>query len=102
MEATVLLETFNSAERLCSAPLICASTQSCLWALQAVPKPHGLVFALISIATYESLYRQVCAFPNHVQSWKFSTGGHLSKVKKHLNDDQEKWEAPELNFMLVH
>ena len=35
---------------------------------------HGLVFAL-------TLYRQVCAFPNHVQSIEFSTGGVQSSCR---------------------
>lgn len=30
-----------------SLPQICTSTQSCLWAHEALPSPHGLVFALI-------------------------------------------------------
>ena len=35
MQATVLLWTFNGAEMFFSLPQFCASTQSCLWALQA-------------------------------------------------------------------
>ncbi len=30
--------------------------------------PHGLVFTLIFIVSCEAFYREVCAFPNHVQS----------------------------------
>ena len=60
----------------------CASTQSCLWALQAVPSPHGLVFALICTVSCETLYRQVCAFPNHVQSIQFTTGGQCVETSQ--------------------
>jgi hypothetical protein len=37
--------------------------------------PHGLVFALTCTVNHGTLYRQVCAFPNHVQSIEFTTGG---------------------------
>ena len=33
-------------------------------------------------------------FPNHVQSIEFTTGGFQSRC---IRDDQEKWEAPEIN-----
>ena len=39
-------------------------------------RPHGLVFALICIVSCDTLYRQVCAFPNHVQSIEFTTSEH--------------------------
>ena len=39
---------------------------------------HGLAFALIYIVSYETLYRQVCAFPNHVQLIGFTTDGNIS------------------------
>ena len=38
-------------------------------------RPHGLVFALTCNVNCGTLYRQVCAFPNHVQSTEFTTGG---------------------------
>ena len=38
-------------------------------------RPHGLVFALTCTVNCGTLYRQVCAFPNHVQSIQFTTGG---------------------------
>jgi hypothetical protein len=41
-------------------------------------RPHALVFALINC---ETLYRQVCAFPNHVQSIEFTTGGLQSNCR---------------------
>ena len=47
---------------------ICASTQSCLGA-------HGLVLALTCTVNCGTLYRQVCTFPNHVDSMEFTTGG---------------------------
>lgn len=43
--ATVLLGTFNAADFVCSLPQIYASTQSCLWALQAVPSTSWLGFS---------------------------------------------------------
>ena len=49
------------------------STQSCLWALQAVPS----TFALICIVSCETFYRQVCAFQNWIE---FTTGGLQSSV----------------------
>lgn len=55
---------------------------------------QGLIFALICIVSCETLYRKVCAFPNPVQSIEFTTGG----LQSTSHDDQEKWEAPELNF----
>ena len=38
-------------------------------------QPPGLVFALTCTVNYGTLYRQVCAFPNHSQSIEFTTGG---------------------------
>ena len=63
MEATVFLGTFNAAEMF--------------WFLQ----PLGLVFALTCIVNYGTLYRQVCAFPNDVQSIEFTTGGLQSSCR---------------------
>jgi hypothetical protein len=37
-------------------------------------QPHGLVSALTCTVNCGTLYRQVCAFPNHVQSIEFTTG----------------------------
>ena len=37
-------------------------------------RPHGLVFALTCTVNCGTLHRQVCAFPNHVQSVEFATG----------------------------
>ena len=38
-------------------------------------QPHGLVFALTCTVNCGTLYRHLCAFPNHVQSIEFTTGG---------------------------
>ena len=43
--------------------------------------PLGLVFALTCTVNCGSLYRQVCAFPNHVQSITFTTGGLKSSCR---------------------
>ena len=37
--------------------------------------PHGLVFSRTYTVICGTLYRQVCAFPNHVESIEFTTGG---------------------------
>ena len=37
--------------------------------------PRGLAFALTRTVNCGTLYRQLCAFPNHVQSTEFTTGG---------------------------
>ena len=42
-------------------------------------QPHGLVFVLTCTVNWGTLYRQVCAFPNHVQSIEFTTGGLQSR-----------------------
>ena len=69
MEAIVLLGTFNAAfPRSVPRP----NPVSELWG--QFLRPHGLVFfALTCIVSCETLYRQVCAFPNHVQSIEFTT-----------------------------
>jgi hypothetical protein len=40
-----------------------------------VLQPRGLVFALTCTVNCGTLYRQMCAFPNHVQSIEFTTDG---------------------------
>ncbi|KAK6308683.1 hypothetical protein J4Q44_G00201460 [Coregonus suidteri] len=62
-------------------PQICASTQSCLGALRTIPSSSWLFFALTCTVNCGTLYRQVCAFPNHVQSMKFTTGGLQSSCR---------------------
>jgi hypothetical protein len=44
-------------------------------------QPHGLVFVLTYTVNYGTLYRQVCAFPNHVQLMEFTTGGLQSSCR---------------------
>ena len=61
IEATMLLGTFNAAEFFCILPQICASTQFCLWALQAAPSTSWLGFcsdmhALSAVKPYIDRY----------------------------------------------
>ena len=76
MEAAVLLGTFWRSRNFFvafprSVPQQYPVSELCwqfLW-------PHGSIVALIGIFSCETLYRQVCAFPNHVQSTEFTTVG---------------------------
>ena len=43
--------------------------------------PHNLFFALTCTVNYETLYRQVCAFPNHFQLIEFTTCGLQSSCR---------------------
>ena len=81
MEATVFLGTFNAAYIFCYP-----SPDLCLDTILSEPyrqflRPHGLVFALTCTVNCGTLYRQVCAFPNHVQSTEFTTGGLKSSCR---------------------
>ena len=79
MEGTVLLGTVNAAELFCSPRSVPRNT---ILSVQAVPSSFDLMaFALICIVSCETLDRQVCAFPNHVQSIEFTTGGHQSMCR---------------------
>ena len=40
-------------------------------------QPHGLVFVRTCTVNCGNLTRQVCAFPNHVKSMEFTTGGQV-------------------------
>ena len=76
MEATVFLGTFNAADIFLlpftrSVPR--HNTVSDLY--RQFRRPHGLVFALTCTVNCGTLHRQECAFPNHVQSIKCTTGG---------------------------
>ena len=53
-------------------------------------RSHGLVFALTCTVNCGTLYRQVCAFTNHVQSIEFTTGG--------LETSQGRWTGCTLSF----
>ena len=66
-------------------PQICASTQSCLWALRTIPSTSGLRFCSDMHCQQWDL-RQVYAFPNHVQSIEFTTGG-LQSSCTNINDN---------------
>ena len=44
-------------------------------------RPHGMVFALHALSTVGPLYKQVCAFPNQVESIEFTTGGLQSSCR---------------------
>ena len=44
-------------------------------------RPHGLVFALTYTVNCGTLYRQWCAFPNHIQSIELTTGGLQSSCR---------------------
>jgi hypothetical protein len=88
-----MLQTF-----FCIFPQICASTQSCLGALRTIPSTSWLGFCSdMHCLNCGNIYRQVCAFPNHVQSIEFTTGGLISSCRN-IKDDQWKQDAPGLNF----
>ena len=72
MEATVLIGQQNFFFTLTQ---ICSSRQSCIGGLQTISLTSCLVCALTCTVNCGTLYRQVCAFPNHVQSTEFTTGG---------------------------
>ena len=55
--------------------------------------PRGLVFALTCTVNWGTLYRQVCAFPNHVQSIEFITGELRSSCRNISRDDQAQFRA---------
>jgi hypothetical protein len=52
--------------------------QSCLRALRTIPSISWIGFCSVNC---ETLYRQVCAFPNHVQSIEFTTCGRQSSCR---------------------
>ena len=56
-------------------------------------QPHGLGFALTCTVNCGTLYRQGCAFPNHVQSIELTTGGLQSSCKNIPRYDQWKQET---------
>ncbi len=60
--------TASSRKFFCNLGQICALPQFCLWALQAVPLTSWFSFALTCTVSCKVLYRQVCGFPNQVQS----------------------------------
>jgi hypothetical protein len=74
MEATVFLGTFNAAYFLVPFPRSVHRHNSVSELYGQFLRPHGLVFAVTCTVNCETLFRQVCAFPNHVQSIEFTTG----------------------------
>lgn len=91
VEASVLLQFF------CTLPQTCASVQSCLQGLQTLTWTSWLSLCSDMTCNYETLYRQLCFFPNHVQWTEFTTGGH-SSCRNIWTDDQWKQDAAELSF----
>ena len=75
MEATVLIGTFKTAEIFLYPSPDFFWRQSCLSGRQTIPWTSCLVCALTCTVNCGTLYRQVCAFPNHFQSTEFTTGG---------------------------
>jgi hypothetical protein len=99
MEDTVFLGTFNASEMfLYPSPDFVSKHNPVSGLYKQFLRPHGLVFALTCIVNCGTLYRQVCAFLNHVQLIEFTTGGLQSNCRTHLKDDQWKQDSPELNF----
>ena len=80
-EATVFLGTFNAAAIFGILTQCCASTKILSELYRQFLRPHGLIFALTCNVNCGTLYRQVCAFPNHVQSTEFTTGGFQSSCR---------------------
>ena len=79
MEATVLLGIFNAVDILLSpSPDLCLDT---ILPLSSVGSSFNLMAwsLLICIVSCETLYRQLCAFSDHVQPSEFITGGVLSR-----------------------
>ena len=96
----VLIGTFKAADIVLYPSQICASRQSCLGGLQTIPWTSCLICGLTCTVTCGTFYRQVCAFPKHVQSTELTTGWlQLSCRNK---DDQWKQNALELNFEPDH
>ena len=55
---------------------------------QQVLRPQDLLFALTCTVNCGTLYRQVCAFPNHVQSIEFTTSGIQSSCRNMINGNR--------------
>jgi hypothetical protein len=75
IEATVFLGTFNAAELFWYLSLDLSQHNLVSELYGQFLRPHGLVFTLTCIVDGGALYRQVSAFPNHVQSIEFTEGG---------------------------
>jgi hypothetical protein len=75
MEATVILRTFNAAKMFGTLPRSVPRHNPVSELYGQLLRPHGLVFARTCNVNCGTLYRQVSAFPNHIQSIEFTTGG---------------------------
>ena len=97
MEATVFLETFNAADIfLVTFPRSVLRHNPVSKLYRQFPRPHGLVFALTCPVNCGTLYRQECAFPNHVQSIEFTTGGFQSNcrsISRMINGNRINFES---------
>jgi hypothetical protein len=83
MEATVFLGTFNAADIFWyPSPDSVPRHNPVSELYRQFLQPHGLVFALACTVKFGILYRQLFAFPNHVQSIEFTTGGLQSIHRK--------------------
>ena len=82
MEATVFLGTFNAADIFWYPSPRSVSQHNPVSELYGqFLGSHGLVFVLTCTVICGTLNRHVCAFPNHVQSIEFTTGGLQSSCR---------------------
>ena len=82
MEATVFLGTFNGSDFfLVAFPRSVPRDFPVSELYGQFLRPHGLFFALACTVNCGTLYRQVCAFPNHVKSIELTTGGLQSSCR---------------------
>ena len=82
MVATVFLETFNSAEMFWyPSPDLCLDTILSRSSTDNSFNPMPCFFSLTCTVNCGTLYRQVCTFPNHVQSIEFTTSGFKSRCR---------------------
>ena len=76
MDATVFLGTFcHPSPDLCLDTILSRNSKDNAFDLMAC------FFALTCTVNYGTLYRQVCAFPNHVLSIEYTTGGLQSSYR---------------------
>ncbi len=82
MEATVLFLVASMLQKcLCTFPRSLPRYNSVSEVYRQLFGLHGLVCALTYTVNCGTLCRQVCAFPNHVQSTEFTTGGLQSSCR---------------------
>ena len=91
MEATVLLGTLNGAAGFWyPSPGLCLDT---ILSQSSMANSFDLMawFLLTCTVNCGTIYRQVCAFPNHVQSIEFTTGGlqsSCSNISRMINGNR--------------